>query len=115
MQTLKKKLVIFMPAMEGGGVEKNIIIISNYLANYIKNIELITYDSKFNKYFDKRIKIINFVKSSKIKSNKYYKYFICLLLLIRSFFQKKETFIFAFQANIYCIILSIIFGQKYNN
>ena len=112
MQTLKKKLVIFMPAMEGGGVEKNIIIISNYLANYIKNIELITYDTKFNKYFDKRIKIINFVKSSKIKSSKYYKYFICLLLLVRSFFQKKETFIFAFQANIYCIILSIIFGKN---
>ena len=94
MQTLKKKLVIFMPAMEGGGVEKNIIIISNYLANHIKNIELITYDTKFNKYFDKRIKIINFVKSSKIKSNKYYKYFICLLLLIRSFFSfEKKTFI----------------------
>ena len=101
-----------MPSMEGGGVEKNIIIISNYLANYIKNIELITYDSKFNKHFDKRIKIVNFVKSSKIKSSKYYKYFICLLLLIRSFFQKKETFIFAFQANIYCVILSIIFGKN---
>ena len=42
MQTNKKKLVIFMPAMEGGGVEKNIVIISNYLAKYIKNIELIT-------------------------------------------------------------------------
>ena len=112
MQTLKKKLVIFMPAMEGGGVEKNIVIISNYLANYIGNIELITYDSKFNKYFDKRIKIINFVKTSKIKRSKYYKYFICLLLLIRSFFQKKETYIFAFQANIYCIILAIIFGKS---
>ena len=43
MQTNKKKLVIFMPSMEGGGVEKNIIIISNYLAKYIKNIELITF------------------------------------------------------------------------
>lgn len=112
MQTLKKKLVIFMPAMEGGGVEKNIIVISNYLANYIGNIELITYDAKFNKCFDKRIKIINFVKTSKIKRSKYYKYFICLLLLIRSFFQKKETYIFAFQANIYCIILALIFRKK---
>ena len=112
MQTLKKKLVLFMPAMEGGGVEKNIIIISNYLAKYIKNIELITYDSKFNKYFDKRIKIINFIKSSKTKRNKYLKYFVCLILLLKSFFQKKEVYIFAFQANIYCIILAILFGKK---
>ena len=37
METLKKKLVIFMPSMEGGGVEKNAIIISNYLANSVPN------------------------------------------------------------------------------
>ncbi len=101
-----------MPAMEGGGVEKNIIIISNYLAKYIKNIELITYDRKFNNFFDKKIKIINFSKKKNDIKNKYYKYFFCLLLLIKSFFQNKETYIFAFQANIYCIILAIIFRKK---
>ena len=112
MQTNKKKLVIFMPAMEGGGVEKNIVIISNYLSKYIKNIELITYDRKFNNFFDKKIKIINFSQKKNDIKNKYYKYFFCLLLLIKSFFQNKETYIFAFQANIYCIILAIIFRKK---
>ena len=32
--------------------------------------------------------------------------------MIKSFFQNKETYIFAFQANIYCIILAIIFRKK---
>ena len=27
-----KKIIIFMPSIEGGGVEKNLIIITNYLA-----------------------------------------------------------------------------------
>jgi len=29
---MKKKLIIFMPSIEGGGLEKNLYIISNFLA-----------------------------------------------------------------------------------
>ena len=112
METLKKKLIIFMPSMEGGGVEKNTILITNYLANYINNIEFITFDNKFNKYFDKKVRIINHVANSKIKRSKYYKYLMCLILLVRSLTGNKKAYIFAFQANIYCIILSIILGKK---
>ena len=32
MEKPQNRLVIFMPSMDGGGVEKNLIIISNYLA-----------------------------------------------------------------------------------
>ena len=52
MKTIKKRLIIFMPSMEGGGVEKNIIIITNYLSKFIDNIELITFDDKFNRFFN---------------------------------------------------------------
>ena len=38
----KKNLIIFMPSIEGGGVEKNLYIISNYLVNKIYDISLIT-------------------------------------------------------------------------
>ena len=38
----KKDLIIFMPSIEKGGVEKNLFIISNYLSSKIKNIKLIT-------------------------------------------------------------------------
>ena len=104
-------LIIFMPSMEGGGVEKNIILISNFLINYIKNITLITFDKKFSKLFDKRIKIIYPEKKKKIYS-KYSKYYYCLKILIKEVIKKKKSLIFSFQANIYCLILSKIFNFK---
>ena len=58
MEKSEKQLILFMPSMEGE-VEKNIIIIANYLAKNLKNISLITFDKKFNKKFDKKINIIN--------------------------------------------------------
>ena len=74
MDKNKKKLILFMPSMEGGGVEKNLIIIANYLAKNIKNISLITFDKKFNNRFDKKINIINSNYSNKKKYSKYFKY-----------------------------------------
>ena len=37
-----KKLIIFMPSIEGGGVEKNFFLISNHLTKEFINISLIT-------------------------------------------------------------------------
>ena len=59
MEKNNKKLIVFMPSMEGGGVEKNIILISNFLSKHIKGIKLITFDKKFNNKFNSDIKIIN--------------------------------------------------------
>ena len=67
MEKSEKQLILFMPSMEGGGVEKIIIIIANYLAKNLKNISLITFDKKFNKKFDKKINIINSNFSNKKK------------------------------------------------
>ena len=50
-----------MPSMDGGGVEKNLIIVSNFLSRYIKNLTLITFDDGFNKKFSK-ISAENFIK-----------------------------------------------------
>ena len=38
----KNELIIFIPSIEDGGVEKNIYLISNYLSKKIKKISLIT-------------------------------------------------------------------------
>ena len=35
-----KKLIIFMPSIEDGGVEKNLFILLNYLKHDIKKIQL---------------------------------------------------------------------------
>ena len=101
-----------MPSMEGGGVEKNIIIVTNYLSKFINDIELITFDNKFNRFFNKKIKIINFENHSKTKVNKYYKYFVCLFLLIKRILNNQEIYIFSFQANIYCIFIALLFNKK---
>ena len=76
------------------------------------NIELITFDNKFNRFFDNKIKIINSRNYSKTKISKYYKYFFCLILLIKRMVVSKNIYIFAFQANIYCIFLAFLFNKK---
>ena len=108
METNQKRLIVFMPSMEGGGVEKNIIILSNYLRNHIDKITLITFDNKFNKFFDKKIKILNSKKNLKKNYSKYYKYFICLKLLCQEVIKFRNSSVISFQANVYCIILSKI-------
>ena len=101
-----------MPSMEGGGVEKNLIIISNYLSKKIKNIALITFDKKFKKNFNKKIEILSPKKFKKKTYSKYFKYLICIFILLNEIILKKNIIVFSFQANIYCIILCKIFGIK---
>ena len=62
MEKTQKRLIFFMPSMEGGGVEKNLILIANYISKFENNIQLITFDNTFNKFFNKKITILNAVK-----------------------------------------------------
>ena len=108
----KKKLIFFMPSIDGGGVEKNLILIANYFVKKLSKVSLITYDKKFNHLFNKNIEIIN-VEQNKIKNvKKYYKYFRCLILLVKEYFKYKKILVFSFQANIYTIILSLFYDFK---
>ena len=72
MAKIKDKLIIFMPSIDGGGVEKNLFIISNYLSKKIDDIILITFDDRFNHKFNKEIKIINFIKKPNGIYSKYF-------------------------------------------
>ena len=96
--------------MEGGGVEKNLILVSNYLSGYIQNITLITFDNRFNNVFEKKIKIINSHSHSNKKYSKYFKYLMCIILLIKELFKGQKSVVFSFQANIYCCVLSLLFN-----
>ena len=62
-----KKLLIFIPQIEGGGVEKNFFIITNFLAKMINDVTVITVNKEVRKKLDKKIKIIS------PKSNKWRK------------------------------------------
>ena len=110
---MKKNLLIYIPSIEEGGVEKNLYIISNYLSKKSLNISLLT--CNFNKinYFNKSISYIgpknNFwnEKSRKIKN------LICLIILfIKLLFSNEKYLVFAFQSSITAIIISKILGNK---
>jgi len=106
-----KCLVIFMPSIEGGGVEKNLFIIANYLSSKNNNVKLITATNGFDQKF-KNIDILkpklNLVKNTSRK----FRYFICLVELLKLILSGKNICVFSFQANLYCIILCKIFKKK---
>ena len=79
----RAKLVIFIPSIEGGGVEKNLYIIANYLSSKLKNeVYVITANKKNTELFSKDVKIITSkFKISEINS-RLIKYFISLILLL---------------------------------
>ena len=101
-----------MPSVEGGGVEKNFFLISNYLSQNFKKISIITVDKSIKKNLNNNIKIIG-PKSKIWKTNsRYPKYFICLIYLFLFLLFNRKTLIFSFQANAYAAIISKFFGKK---
>ena len=93
-----------MPSIEGGGVEKNLFIVSNFLAKKISNTNLITADKIYNKKF-KNINIINPTFNVSLNSSRKFKYVLCLYELIKLIKKDKKITVFAFQANFYCVII----------
>ena len=48
---MNKEIIIFMPSIEGGGVEKNLFLISNFLSKKFSNVSLITTSHEFKNKF----------------------------------------------------------------
>ncbi len=106
---MKKKLIIFMPFIHYGGVEKNLFLIANYLSKSVNNIFLITSNTNLKKKINKKIKIIN-PKIFNNNKNKFLSYFLCLMILIKILIKEKNYLVFSFQANIYCAFICILFN-----
>ena len=63
-----------MPSIEGGGVEKNLFIISNFIGSKLNKTSLITASKSFNSRF-KKIKVINPTINTEKYSSRRLKYF----------------------------------------
>jgi glycosyltransferase involved in cell wall biosynthesis len=109
---MNNKIVIFMPSIEGGGVEKNLFIVSNYFSKKFKYLSLITISKKYKKKFDRSIEFISLSSNIWDKFGRRVKYFLALILLINLILKNKNLVVFSFQANIYCIIVCKLFGVK---
>ena len=78
LQKYKKKVVLFAPSIEDGGVEKNLAIIANYLKDKF-DVSILTSNNNKKKIFNKKINFIcpktNFFNNKQSPSG--YK-FVCL-------------------------------------
>ena len=101
----KKRLIIFIPTIEDGGVEKNLFIISNFLKNKINDISLITISKKFKNRFNKKINFISLKSNFWDKLGRRKKFIIGLYLLFLQILKNRNTTVLSFQGNIYCTIL----------
>ena len=108
----KKRLIIFIPTIEDGGVEKNLFIISNYLKDKIKNVCLITVSNQFKKKFNKKIKFISLKSNVFDKLGRKKKFFIGLFLLFLEILKNRNSIVLCFQGNIYCTILCKLLGIR---
>ena len=107
-----KKLIIFMPSVEGGGVEKNLFIISDYLAKNLHKTAIISANTNIKSLLNKKIDFI--CPKSNFWNNKgrRLKYFLCLYFLIKEIIHNKNISILTFQANVYAIFIAKLFGIK---
>lgn len=108
---MNRSLVLFFPSIEGGGVEKNFYIISNFLSKKFKEIYLVTANTNLKKKFGKQIVVVCPKSNFWVNQNRKIKTLICLILLIKNFFNKK-IIILSFQSNVISIIFSKIFNKK---
>ena len=109
---MKKKIILFMPSIEGGGVEKNFFLVCNYLVHKVNSLKVITVSKKYKKKFDKSVVLITPSLNVWDNFNRKVKYLIALILLIKEIIKDKNTIIFSFQANIYCILICKLFSIK---
>ena len=106
----KKKLIIFMPSIEGGGVEKNFLLVTNFLSKTFNKITVITSNKREARLqLSNKIKIIGPNLNIHSFSSRYPKYFFCLLFLVKILIFSRPSLVFAFQANIYASIISKLF------
>ncbi len=105
----EKKLIMFMPFIGGGGVEKNLYTISNHLADKL-DVTICTLSKNKRNKFNNNVKFL----SPKFKISKNInirlKYIFCLLTLLKFLKRNKNSLVFAFQANIYCILICKLLG-----
>ena len=106
-----RDLIIFIPSIEGGGVEKNLFYITNYFQSKFKNIYLISADKLKQHSFGKKIKLITPNSNRFNNKNRFIKSIISSYLLLKNF-KNRKVLIFSLQSNFFSIIFSKIINAK---
>ena len=110
----KKKhinIIFFCPTIGEGGVEKNLITISDYFVKKGINTYLLTANKNKKKEFNNKIKFVT--PKNNFWDNKiiFFKNLVCIYLLIKNFYNK-DFKIISFKSNILALILAKLFYKK---
>jgi len=107
----QKKVIFFIPSIEGFGVEKNLFYIANFFSTKINNLTIITSSKQYKKKFNKKIKFLSTWHNRFFSKSRIVKYFFCSLILFKEILQNRGSIIFSFQSNVLAILISKILGS----
>ena len=105
---MKKKIIFFMPSFEGGGVEKNIIMIANNFIAKNVDVSLITTSKKIKKKFNKKINFICPKNHYWDSMPRFIKYTMCIFFYFLNFVKIKNFMFFVFR-----VILFVLYFVKF--
>ena len=100
-----------MPSIEGGGVEKNLFLITNFLSTKFEKIKFITSSNNTQK-INKKVSIINFKFLNLIAINRFLKIILSSIYLIIELIKDKNVVVLSFQANLFSILITKILRKK---
>ena len=106
---MKKKIIFYIPSIEGGGVEKNLFLLAKHLPNQIGKIYIITANKKNN--VSRNVKYICPNSNFWNKKSRMIKNLICIYLLIKNFWSSKAI-ILSFQSNLTSIMIAKVLGFR---
>lgn len=101
-----------MPTIDGGGVEKNFFLISNYLSTKFKDISVISLSKSYRKKLSPKIQFITMDTKISNSIGRRTKFIISLFLLLKKILFNKNYTVFCFQGLTYCIILCRLLSTK---
>lgn len=107
----QKKLIIFMPSIEGGGVEKNLFLISNFLSSKFNQVKLVT-ASNNTKKIHKRINIVDSKILNFFAKGRLFKTIFSSILLFFQLLNERNVIVLSFQANLFAILITKFFNIK---
>ena len=101
-----------MPSFEGGGVEKNVMMVANNFALRNLDVSLITASNNIKNIFDKKVRFIGPKLNFWDNCSRLTKYLLCICLLFIEACKNNNFYVFCFQGNILCTIFCKLFNIK---
>ena len=107
---MSKKIYLFCPSIQDGGLEKSLSIYANFLASNFETILITnTFNNKRLKTINKNVKIINF-KNKFFLRNRILNNLFCIFKMLR--INEKNFIIFSFHDHFFLCLLKF-FKAKY--